>query len=154
MRRIGGLLSCGCIAGVFALAVLQGSLAAGQDAKPVAAAAGPAVRRPAGEPDNAIRGMLNALGGGAPDLRQILEEQRARYRALMVSELDFCRAACDLTKEQSERIVKKAAVMIEEAAAKGARLELVPRVEAEFGSRPTPCRQMPSRSCGTVFSSL
>lgn len=70
--------------------------------------------------------MRRVIKGGGPDLQRLWEEQRQRYRALMISELDFCRAACELTKEQSGRIVTKASVMIEEAAAKGARLELAP----------------------------
>ena len=64
--------------------------------------------------------------GGEPDLQQLLEGERQEYRALMISELQFCRVACDLTDEQSRRIVKRAGVMIEEAAAVGARIAQAP----------------------------
>ena len=59
----------------------------------------------------------------------------------MISELSFCRVACDLTKEQSERMARRAGVIIEEAAARTAAIELK---IARRGGNP-PCR----RACAT-----
>ncbi len=68
------------------------------------------------------------MGFGAaaagPDLNQLLEEKRQEYRALAISELHFCQTACDLTKEQGDRIAKQVGGMVEEAAATAARLEI------------------------------
>ncbi len=140
MCRIGRLHSFGCALGAFVVAVIGGSLAVAQDEKSPPMDAPPPAHAPAVGPDDAAGAMRRVIGGGgpdlqrlwaeigrgSPDLQRLWAEQRQRYRALMISELDFCRAACDLTKEQSARVAKEASVMIEEAAAKGARLELAP----------------------------
>jgi hypothetical protein len=65
-------------------------------------------------------------GPRRPDFNAILEDKRQNFRALLVSELRFCRSAGRLTNQQSERIALEAGVMVEEAACEAARLGLKP----------------------------
>ena len=82
----------------------------------------PRVQAPAALP--AAAAALAVPVGQGIELDDLLEANRQQYRALMISELSFCRVACDLTKEQSERMARRAGVIIEEAAARTAAIEL------------------------------
>jgi hypothetical protein len=72
----------------------------------------------------AVVQMLQGMQAGVPDLKSLLEENRQTFRAVLISELHFCRSACRLTKEQSQRIAHKAGALVEPVAAESARREL------------------------------
>jgi hypothetical protein len=80
---------------------------------------------PANLPPEAIVRLQRAQRG-LPDFKAFLEEKRLSFRALLVSELRFCRSAAGLTNQQGERIALAAGVMVEEAAFEAARLGLMP----------------------------
>jgi hypothetical protein len=126
MCRSSRLLNSGCFGGILVLAVVQAVTGLAQDSKTESAPLARPAQDPAAAPPEAIRIAVQAMRVQAPDLQQVLEEQRQQYRAIMISELHFCRIACDLTDEQSRRIVTAAGVLIEEAAARAAQLELAP----------------------------
>jgi hypothetical protein len=122
MRRCGRLLRCGCLPGLLALAVIGGARALAQE--PQIELAPPAPEAPAGARPAAEQVLVRLMAGNGPDLQQLIETQRQQYRALIISELHFCRIACDLTEEQIQRIVKKAGAMIDKAARRAAQSEL------------------------------
>jgi hypothetical protein len=67
--------------------------------------------------------MLQGAQLRLPDFDAVLEDKRESYRALLISELRFCRRAGGLTMEQSERIAVGAGLFVEQLAYEAARLE-------------------------------
>jgi hypothetical protein len=61
-----------------------------------------------------------------PTLERIVAENRQEYRALLRTELQFCRNACDLTDNQCQQIARRAGPIVEGAADWAAKLELKP----------------------------
>ncbi len=122
MVRDDRFLRLGWIRGAVVLAALHGARALAQDAQTGAVPVPPRVQAPAALP--AAAAALAVPVGQAMELDDLLEANRQQYRALMISELSFCRVACDLTKEQTERMARRAGVIIEEAAARTAAIEL------------------------------
>ena len=125
MRMCGArrLVASGWVVGAVVLAGARGGQVPAQDAR-----SKPAAQQPADNPraDGAATEMVRMLRGGGMQLEKIVNEKRQAYRSLLSSELSFCRVACDLTKEQSQRIARCSAAMIEEAAQTAARLDLKP----------------------------
>jgi hypothetical protein len=124
MRRRGRLLRDGCLSCLLALAVASGARALAQEPQIELAPAPPAPVAPAGARPAAEQILVRLMAGNGPELQDLIESRRQQYRALMISELHFCRVACDLTEEQSQRIVKEAGAMIEKAALRAAHSDL------------------------------
>jgi hypothetical protein len=127
MRRCRRLLASGWIQGALGVAAIGGAGAFAQDTQTAPAPSPPNARAGADAIAVEVQFVGGTLVGNAAQLNELLEEKRLQYRALLISELHFCRIACDLTKEQSQRIAKQAGVMIEEASARSAQLGLAPR---------------------------
>ena len=127
----------GWIAGALAVVVLHSATAfAWLDDSETTSSGPPAQEQqaPANAPPAAIVRFPGAQRG-FPDFKAVLEDQRQSYRALLISELRFCRSACGLTKEQCERIALEAGVIVEQAAYEAAKLRSKPAAQRGGNSR-------------------
>ena len=99
------------------------AIAGGDDAEN--ASRGPAVQEPqapARPPRGAILQLMQRQG--APDFKVILEEKRQSFRPLLISEIQFCRRAAGLTKQQALRIALKAGTIVEQTVSEAASLQV------------------------------
>jgi len=80
----------------------------------------------ANPPPAAAALVVEALQGGQPTLADLVEKNHQEYQALLISELQFCRNACDLTDDQSQQIARRSGPIVKGAAAWAAKLELKP----------------------------
>jgi hypothetical protein len=118
MRR----LIAGCLLAAFAAAVLQGALAFGQEGQAEGAAIPPVGQAQADLTRfEAAMGVPAGFMGDVSAFIDLLVAEREQYRALMISELHFCRTACRLTEEQGTRIAQRAGALIDQAATRAAR---------------------------------
>jgi hypothetical protein len=142
MLRVLRSRKSGLAVGALAVVALHGSAAfAWYDDSETTSAGPPAQEQqaPANAPPAAIVRFPGAQRG-IPDFKAVLEDQRQSYRALLISELRFCRSAGGLTKEQCERIALEAGVIVEQAAYEAARLNLKPAENGGNSLGPKPVK--------------
>jgi hypothetical protein len=128
MRRGNRRFISGCIRSAIALVALHGACAGRAqqlESEPVRAVPAPQRQEPANPPPVAAP-RIEMVQDGQPTLAELVEANRQKYRALLISELQFCRVACDLTNQQSQQIARRAGPIVESAAVSAAKLELVP----------------------------
>ena len=146
-RAVESLIS-GCIRGAVVLAALAGAAgsAPGREARGGARAAAP--HRPA-ERLPAAALAVQAAQARQPNSHDLVEENRQEYRALLISELQFCRNACDLTTSKVSRSLGEPAPSSNEAAAEAAEARAEARAArgnpARHRSGAAECRQAGSR---------
>ncbi len=127
MFRRGRLLISACTRSAIVLVAAAGAgpvRAQQVPPKPIPAALALPGQDAANPPPAAV--LFDAPRGDRPTLAALEEENRQEYRALLISELQFCRNACDLTADQSQQIARRSGPIVEGAAAWAAKLELKP----------------------------
>jgi len=112
----------GWIAGALAIVALAGAAASGQDdaaapRPPVKEVQAPVQERPPAP------GRIHIMELPEPGIAEFLEGSRQSFQTVLVSELRFCRSACSLTKEQTQKIAARAGVLIEPAALDAAKAQ-------------------------------